>query len=115
MQETTYRVHTKAPSGNYFVWNIGAHAPKGYVPFCRIKSGPYKWSRNVDMDSLVAVPSEGADVIMAAIGFGPDTSEGMREFIKEGERHPVSNTGKYAEWILDRMRKAIPYLEAMGR
>lgn len=109
-----YRVEEKAPKGNYVIWNIGKNAPKGYVPFCRILPGPYEWSRNVDPNSLVAVPSKGATLILDAIGFGPDNSQTMREFVAAGEKQP-SETGKYAEWILERMRKAIPYLEEMGR
>lgn len=109
-----YRVEQKAPKGNYVIWNIGKNAPVGYVPFCRILPGPHEWSRNIDRNDLVAVPSKGAEAIMEAVGFGPDTSEAMRKFVAAGEKHP-SETGRYAEWILERMRKAIPYLEEMGR
>lgn len=109
-----YRVEEKAPKGNYVIWNIGKNAPEGYVPFCRILPGPYEWSRNIDPDSLVAVPSEGAAAVMEAVGYGPGTSKEMRKFVEEGEKRLPSNTGKYAEWILDRMRKAIPFLEEMG-
>ena len=51
---------------------------------------------------------DGAQVILDAIRFGPQTSDAMQKYIaKNGKK-------ENEKWICDRMRKAIPFMKKIG-
>lgn len=92
----------------YSVWNIGSHMPEGWLPLCRLAARqPFEGAMDVDVESLKAIRCEGAQTILAAVGFGPDTIDEMRTYIKKHEGD------KSKEYILERMRKALPYMRQL--
>lgn len=105
---SVYEVVTEPPLG-YIIWNIGSHAPEGYLPFCRLKAvQPFDGGREIEPDTLKAMKCDGAKEILAAIGLGAETSAEMKKFIKKHERNSRRS------WECERMRAAIPYLEKIG-
>ena len=92
----TYLVVAKPPCGTV-IWNIGEHAPEGYIPFVRVDNYHV-------YGEMYAVKCESASVVMAAVGYGADTAEKMRYYVR---KHPHSTESK-------RMKLAIPVLERLG-
>lgn len=82
-----YEIVDEIPLG-YMIWNIGSHAPAGYLPLCRPAAyQPFHGSRNIDTDALKAIRVDGAEDILAAVGYGPDTFQEMERYI-----HRYGNT-----------------------
>lgn len=85
----------------YIVWNIGKNMIDGYLPLCRIAAQqPFPGGRSIETDTLKAIKTDSAQIILAAMGIGPRTVEETERYIK---KHP--NT-----WGVDRMKKALPYM-----
>lgn len=104
----TYKVVDSAPAG-FLIWNIGKHAPNGYLPFCRLNMiQPFEGGRAIDVDSLMALPCEGADVILCAVPYGPQTSAEMENYIRKNA------ASKKKAYICERMERAIPYLKKIN-
>lgn len=105
----TYLVVQEPPLG-YDIWNIGKrHAPEGYLPFCRLSDRqPFPGGRSIETDTLKALKCDGWDIILDAIGYGPQNSAEMRKYIEKNRKNPNRN------WICQYMRNAIPYLEKIG-
>ena len=62
----------------------------------------------IEPDTLKAMKCDGAQVILDAIRFGPQTSDAMQKYIaKNGKK-------ENEKWICDRMRKAIPFMKKIG-
>lgn len=99
-----FEVVKVAPLG-YEIWNIGKHAPEGYVPFCRLKAvQPFDGCREIETDTLRAVKSEHWDVIMDAVGYGPATLKEMEKYVKKHKDNPSKAD------IVAKMEKALPYM-----
>ena len=50
-----FTITEEFPEG-FFVWNIGEHAPTGFLPLCKLKSvQPFDGAREVDTDHLLAL------------------------------------------------------------
>lgn len=64
---SVYEVVDRVPNG-YEVWNIGRHAPEGYVPFCICYPDTYE----VQLDKLKAVrmTAEEAEILRKASSWG---------------------------------------------
>lgn len=93
-----------APLG-YEIWNIGRHAPEGYIPFCRLKAAqPFDGCREIETDTLRAVKSEHWDVIMDAVGYGPATLKEMEKYVKKHKDNPTKANA------VAKMEKALPYM-----
>lgn len=92
-------INNKPPFGAR-IWNIGDNAPAGYVPF--VYSGGYDGCQ-VDIRRISLVANSGAEVIMDAIGYGPDDIPSMEQYI---ETHP-------GDYFADKMRKALPYMKEL--
>lgn len=109
--EDIFEVLDIVPLG-YKIWNIGRNMPDGYLPFCRMKAvQPFEGARCVETDSLKAVRTEGAQVILAAVGRGAgDDLKGMEIYL---QKHPHPAPGSRAEANVERIKKAIPYLRAL--
>lgn len=102
----TFTVVDEVPLG-YEIWNIGKHMVDGYLPFCRILPGE---GRRVEIDTLKAIKTEGAQTILAAIGAGHKTIAEMEAFIEENqEKHPL--TWEYAQ--VQRIRAALPFMRQL--
>ena len=56
--------------------------PDGYLPLCRLKQvQPCENAMEIETESLLAVRTDRAQTILAAIGAGPTTPEEMRRYI----------------------------------
>lgn len=74
----------------YEIWNIGTYMADGYLPLCRLKRNqPFSEGRYIEMNMLHAIKTDGAQVILAAIGGGQNTVSKMKEYIEKYENaHP---------------------------
>ena len=91
-----YTIVTEPPLG-YEIWNI-KDAPNGCLPFCRLKMmQPFGGAREIEPDTLKAMKCDGAQVILDAIGFGPQTSDAMQKYIakKREERKRIVDLRTY--------------------
>lgn len=100
----TYEVVDAVPLG-YTIWNIGKCAPKGYLPLCRSFSG----SKRIETDTLKAIKIDGAEDILAAIGYGPNTLSSMKKYV---EKHENSKDA-FVQHCIARYRKAIPIMQTI--
>ena len=95
----------------YEIWNIGKNMVDGYVPLCRLsRNQPFPGGRNIETDTLKAIKVDGAQDVLAAIGFGPNTSKEMEAYVS---RYGRSRT----DWVrnrVERYKKAIPIMKQIG-
>lgn len=92
----------------YEIWNIGKNMVDGYLPFCRLKPvQPFPGGRKIEADTLRAMKCYGAQVILAAIGYGPNTPAQMEQFIQEHEGQKTHSP------TVERMKAALPYMRQL--
>ena len=95
----------------YFIWNIGDNMPDGYLPLCKLKAvQPFEGGRSIEVENLRAIKTEGAQVILAAIGGGQNTIPEMERYIK---RYKNARPGTYSYRKVQRMKKALPYMQGL--
>lgn len=98
----------------YGIWNIGpTNMPDGYLPFCLLKSSleqPFEGGRDIYPDRLLAVRTDGAQKILAAVGAGPQTPKEMREFIEKNKEAG----GPWEKAMAKKMEEALPFLEKIN-
>ena len=92
----------------YSIWNIGKNMADGYLPLCRLAAvQPFPGGRNIEVDTLKAIKCEGAQLILAAAGWGPETPEQMEQYIKKNEKNP------HKQYEVKRMRNALPFMRKL--
>lgn len=92
----------------YLVWNIGKNMIDGYLPLCRLSAiQPFPGGRNIDIDTLKAIKVDGAQIILAAIGWGPETPDEMEMYIK---KHSAKNDHHME---IERMKAALPIMRGI--
>ena len=98
-----FDVVDEVPCG-YQIWNIGKNMIDGYLPFCRLCSRqPFPGGQSIETDTLKAMKVDGAQTILAAVGYGPDTVKGMEDHIaKYAQRKPHE---------CNKMKVALPYMK----
>ena len=85
----------------YIVWSIGKNMIDGYLPLCRLATvQPFPGGRSIETDTLKAIKTDAAQIILAAMGIGPKTIKEMERYI---EKHPN-------KWGIDRMKAALPHM-----
>lgn len=102
-----FEVVNAVPVG-YVIWNIGSHNMlPGYLPLCRLKHRqPFEGCMEIEPDTLKAVPTQGAGVILDAIGGGQNTIKSMEAYIRR-----YSTSKNYATLRkVERMRRALPFM-----
>ena len=105
----SFRIVLEVPDG-YKIWNIG-NMLKGYIPLCRPKlHQPFDGAYEIEPDTLLAIKTDGADKIMAAIGGGCHTVALMKKFLRE---NPDPKSGSWEEKQVQRIREALPYMQAI--
>jgi len=107
----TFELVDQAPLG-YVIWNIGDHMPEGYLPFARpCMRQPFEGGRNIDPDTLKAVPCEGAQAILAAsIHCGAENLREMEAFVK---KHQNAKPGSRYYDGVQKALLALPYMRAI--
>ena len=92
----------------YHIWNIGKNMQDGYLPLCRLRpTQPFPGGQGIEPDTLKAIKCEGAQTILAAIGFGPETPEEMEEYIAKHAKDPAYSRN------VQRMKKALPLMREL--
>ena len=100
----TFELVDRVPRG-YLIWNIGKNMVDGYLPLCRLAYfQPFPGGRNIEVETLKAIKCEGAQTILAAIGWGPETPEEMERYIEKHER-----IGTHIMEV-ESMKKALPLM-----
>lgn len=95
----------------YVIWNIGANIPDGYLPPCKLKPiQPFEGAKCIETESLRAIKMDGAQVILAAIGGGQETIPEMERYIM---RYKNARPGTYSYRKVQRMKKALPYMQGL--
>lgn len=106
-----FEVVNHVPLG-YHVWNIGRNMVDGYLPFCRLKQvQPFEGGREIETDTLKAIKCDGAQVILSAIGHGPETPKEMERFI---EKAKTAEVGSYKWRAAEAMSEALPLMRQLG-
>lgn len=111
-QGHTYEIVDSVPLG-YSIWNIGKNMLDGYLPLCQPDykkrargDAPYA----INADTLKAIPLEGAQVILAAIGGGENTIEEMEKYVMT---HKSAEPGSWEHLQVQRMKKALPIMRTI--
>ena len=105
-ENNTYEIVDEFPVG-YLIWNIGKHAPEGYLPLCRpSQEQPFPGGRQIDANSLKAMKVDGAQIILSAAHAGDTLAELEEQVRRYGNCDPRSSQGYWAE----KARQALPYL-----
>lgn len=110
--EYQFRIITGCIPGAYSIWNVSKDMlPKGYIPLCRLSARQsFLGGMDVDTDALLAIEAEGSDVILDAVGFGPDSLRTMESFVQKN-RNAKPGSLKYND--LQRVEKALPYMRKL--
>lgn len=96
----TYEIVTHVPAG-YEIWNIGDHAPEGYLPLCQVKPGTYE----IIPETLKAIKCDNArDIIQCSVR-GQGTIKAMERYIK---RFAHAEPGSIAYRQIQRINKVLP-------
>ena len=105
-----YMIVDFVPSG-YQIWNIGEHAPEGFVPLC--KSDEHY---HVDMNSLKAIRVEDLDdrkKIMDAAGWGGSTIIEAEKTIRENSKAVAEWGPKTQKYGTQKVKLALPALRKL--
>ena len=110
--EYQFRIITGCIPGAYHIWNVSKDMlPRGYIPLCRLSDRQqYPGGMDIDADALLAIKAEGADIILDAIGFGPNSLKPMESFAQEN-RYAKPGSLKYNN--LQRVKRALPYMRKL--
>ncbi len=108
----TFRIVDSVPPG-YEVWKIGSrHMPEGYLPLCRRSAvQPFPGGASIDAETLLAIKTDGANLILDAVIYGPGTLAEMERFIR---KHQSAKPGSHYERAVKRMEKALPFMRQIG-
>ena len=109
--EDVFEIVDTVPLG-YSIWNIGHNMPDGYLPFCRLcMEQPYEGAQYIERDTLKAIKTEGAQIILDAIGRGAGNDlKSMERYL---QRHPNPVPGTRSAANVARIQKALPYLREL--
>lgn len=106
----SFEIVDHVPLG-YQIWNIGKNMVPGYLPLCRLKYlQPYEGARQIEVDTLKAIQTEGAQIILAAVGGGENTIKAMEQYIQQ---HQKAENGSWEQFQVERMQKALPYMKQL--
>lgn len=101
----TFEIIDYVPKG-YMIWNIGVNMPDGYLPLCKLLPAheqPFAGGCTINTKTLKAIKCDGAQKILAALGYGPDTISEMERYVKRYEKSENPITARRVQ----RMKEAI--------
>lgn len=108
--EHTFELVDSIPRG-YGIWHIGKYMPDGYLPLCRLSQRqPFPGGRKIETDTLKAIEIEGAQTILAAIGWGTDTIEEMERYVS---RHRNAKEGSKIYEHVQKVKAALPIMRQL--
>lgn len=100
----TFEVVESIPA-DYTIWNIGKNMVDGYLPLCQTEDG-----HEVKVETLKAVKVEKAQVILSAVGFGPQTIKEMETYIKRYSKSKREVTRRRVE----RLKAAVEVMKTLN-
>lgn len=107
-----FQIVDKVPLG-FQIWNIGRNMPDGYLPFCRLAfRQPFDGAREVEVETLKALPTPYAQEILAAVGSAGNTLKELEEYLR---RHMNAKPESWEYLEGKRIQNALPYLRALPR
>ena len=109
VQGNIFEIIDAVPYG-YMIWNIGDNMPDGYIPLCRLEaSQPFDGARNIQTDTLKAIPCRDSRCVLRAAACGLNTISKMRHYIRihEKNKHP----SEYVKSRIEICRMAVTTLE----
>ena len=105
----TYEIVNSIPRG-YEIWNIGSHAPEGYLPLCRLKANqPVKGSKEIEPDTLKIIKCNDTQLIFKASMYTPTITD-MERYVK---RYQNSTSNKVQRKV-NCMKQAIDILKQLN-
>lgn len=112
--EDRFEIVDSVPRG-FFIWNIGKNMPDGYLPLCEDEPRDKQMQRHgvyskyrIDPDTLKAIRTDGAQIILAAVGEAGTTPNELKAYRKKNRN---AKEGSWAYDLCRRIDKAMPYLE----
>lgn len=108
--EHVFQITDFVPYG-YIIWNIGSHnMPDGYLPLCRLSAyQPFPGGRNIEVDTLKAIRTDGAEEILKAASVGSHPKE-LKAFAK---KHKNAKRGTWNYQMVQTIKRAMPFLDAL--
>lgn len=104
-----FEIVDHVPRG-YRIWNIGRNMPDGYLPICMLKppaEQPFEGGREIRVDTLKAIPIEGAQTILQAASHGGTRKEMQRKVEKYEDAEP----GTYKYTVRERLIAALALMK----
>ena len=88
----------------YQIWNVDTimYDNKAYIPLCQISDGMY-----ANMNTLMAIQYDDSDIIMKALGYGPNTIEDMQKYVARYQNHKDD----YRRFTASLMLQALPHMQ----
>lgn len=99
--EHTFQIVGSVPYG-YKIWNIGKNMIDGYLPL--VQTGGYDGCQVIGIKKAIKI--EGAQIILAAIGYGEYTIKGMENYIKKYK----NSKEKIKIMQIEKYKKALPIM-----
>lgn len=90
--EHTFEVVESVPK-NYIIWNIGKNMIDGYLPL--VMAGGYDGCQVVG--TMKAIKVDQAQTILAAIGRGQNTIDGMERYVKRYRNSKTVTTQRHVK------------------
>ena len=88
----------------YVIWNIGKNMIDGYLPVVQV--GGYDGCQ-VNIKTMKAIKTDGAQAILAAIGNGQNNVADMESYVK---RYKNAKEGTWSRHMVKKMKLALPYM-----
>ena len=91
-----------------FGYLIGENMADGYLPLCRLAAvQPFPGGRNIEVDTLKAIKIDEAQVILDAVGYGPNTLKEMEQYIERNKNK------HHRQYEVEKMKAALPYMRKL--
>ena len=105
----TFEIVEEVPD-NFYIWNIGKNMVEGYLPLCELrKEQELEGGMEIKTSTLKAIKIKDAQVILAAMGYGPKNIEEMEQFIEDYK----NNKDSWQYQVIDNMKKALPIMKTI--
>ena len=86
----------------YVIWNIGRNMVDGYLPLVQL--GGRDGCQVINTSAMKAIKVDGAQIILAAVGYGVYTVDEMERYIQRYSKN------KNRALSVERMKKALPIM-----
>jgi len=99
-KNNTFEIVDFVPSG-YKIWGIGKNMLDGYLPLVQL--GGYNGCE-VNIKTMKAVKIDGAQTILAAIGYGQETIKEMETYIKRYKNYKTASVKRHVKRLSEALK-----------